>query len=249
MRAVFPNDLRQSATDPLLAHEAGYQVELLRSGDEKAQAFRLRHRLFAETLRWVPETDSGLEVDEYDGSTEMIAVLDGDRRVLGQVRVHDASTPYMLEREFRSVLGSGPMPFKGRDSAELTRFGVQPDARALAVPTEQGVFDLFTLLFKGVYLWCRARGVRTLYGVTDRRVLRLLHLRGLPFETLAEPKTMPDGVVALAVRMSWERFEAENALQRPDLLAWFRADSLTEAAAAPVSAPWRPLVAGSPRPA
>jgi acyl homoserine lactone synthase len=240
--------VRPSSHDPLLAQEAGFRVELLRSGDERAQAYRLRHKLFAETLHWVPEVASGLEVDEYDGSTDMIAVLDGERRVLGQVRVHDASTPFMIEREFREVLGDGPLPFKGRDCAELTRFGLEPDARSLSVPAAQGEFDLFTLLFKGIYRWSRAHRVRTLYGVTDRRVLRLLHLRGFPFETLAEPRTMPDGVVALAVRLSWDRFEQECRERRPELLAWFRA-GIKAVPAAPASTRWQRPAAGSPRPA
>jgi N-acyl-L-homoserine lactone synthetase len=250
----WPSARRSS--NPLLAEEGSLRVELLRSGAERTQAFRLRHQLFAEDLRWVPEAPSGLEVDAYDPCTEMLAVLDPLRRVLGQVRVHDASAPFMLEHEFREVLGAGPVPRKARDAAELTRFGVRPDSRALKVTTAFGCFDLFTLLFKGVYRWSRAHGVRTLYGVTDRRVLRLLHLRGFPFETLAEPKPMPDGVIALAVRLEWSEFERQNRVQRPGLLAWFHrglakagASALRGVPAVPASGRWRRLAAGSPHPA
>jgi len=216
-----PAPVEEHFHDPILCRESTCQVELLRRGSEKEQAFRLRHRLFAETLRWVPETASGLEVDAYDACTDMIAVLDPGRRVLGQVRVHEASAPYMIEREFASVLGASPIPAKGRDSAELTRFGVLPEARTQTVPTPFGRFDLFTLLFKGAYRWSKAHGVRIIFGVTDQRVFRLLHLRGFPFETLAEPRLMPDGVVALAIRMDWARFEDQNFRCRPALLAWF----------------------------
>jgi len=238
--------LGQTTGDPVLAREGSCRVERLHTWSQKEQAFRIRHRLFAETLHWVPEVASGLEIDAYDTCTEMIGVLNPDGRVLGQVRVHEASVPYMIEREFASVLGASPIPFKGRDTAELTRFGVLPEARAQVVQTPFGAFDLFTLLFKGAYIWSRTHGVHTLYGVTDRRVFRLLHLRGLPFEAMAAPRLMPDGVTAVAIRLDWARFEELNRKQKPDLLAWFHADDRTQdqlpcfSEAGPVSMPWLP---------
>lgn len=226
IRKSFWNDgtssLPWKREDPLLAQEIDFRVELLRSETEMEQAFRLRHLLFAETLGWVPECPQGRETDDYDATTEMIAVLDPSRRVLGQVRVHESTTPYMMEREFASVLGSNLLPFKGLDTAELTRFGVHPEARSLVVQTGYGPFDLFTLLLKGVYQWSLRHGVGTLFAVTDRRVFRLLHLRGFPFEAMAEPRLMPDGVTAVAIRLDWGRFEEQNQDRRPGLLAWFR---------------------------
>jgi N-acyl-L-homoserine lactone synthetase len=243
----------RAGQDPVLARETAYQVELLRAVAEKEQAFRLRHRLFAETLHWVPEVASGLEIDAYDACTEMIAVLDPQRRVLGQVRVHESSVPFMIEREFATVLGASPIPFKGRDTAEVTRFGVLPEARAEVVQTPYGAFDLFTLLLKGMYLWSKAHAVRTIYAVVDRRVFRLLHLRGFPFEAIAEPKLMPDGVLAVAIRLDWAQFEEQNREHKPGLLAWFGQDGglqprLTEVQAGPVSAPWLRPGPGSRRP-
>lgn len=196
--------LGQTTGDPVLAREGSCRVERLHTWSQKEQAFRIRHRLFAETLHWVPEVASGLEIDAYDTCTEMIGVLNPDGRVLGQVRVHEASVPYMI------------------------------------------AFDLFTLLFKGAYIWSRTHGVHTLYGVTDRRVFRLLHLRGLPFEAMAAPRLMPDGVTAVAIRLDWARFEELNRKQKPDLLAWFHADDRTQdqlpcfSEAGPVSMPWLP---------
>lgn len=238
------------ADDPVLVREGGYRVELLRFEAEKEQAFRLRHQLFAETLRWVPEHPSGLEIDAYDDFTEMIALLDPARRVLGHVRVHESTVPYMIEREFATILGSGLLPFKGRDTAELTRFGVHPEARSLILRTAHGTLDAITLMMKGLYRWSAQRGVRTLFAVTDDRVLRILRIRGLPFEPMAEPKLMPDGVTALAVRMDWTQFEEQTRKKKPGFLAWFDADS----GAAPkpfrtpaglVSRPWLRPGAGS----
>lgn len=237
---------------PVLSEETGFSLERLDRPEELDQAFRLRHHLFAETLHWVPEQPSGLEIDEYDGFTEMIGILDPGRRVLGQVRMHEATVPYMIEHEFASVLGAGAMPLKGRDTAEITRFGLHPDTRALKVASAWGSFDLFTLLLKGIYLWSLAHGVRTVFAVVDHRVFRLLHVRGFPFQALAEPKVMPDGVVALAIRLEWDRFHEENRMRRPGLLAWFdqgARPALTEVAAGPASVPWPQPADDSPRPA
>jgi acyl homoserine lactone synthase len=225
----------------VLAEEPGFSLEHLEHPGQLEQAYRLRHRLFAETLRWVPEHPSGLEIDEYDAFTEMIGILDPGGRLLGQVRMHEATVPFMIEHEFAQVLGGGAMPLKGRDTAEITRFGLHPDARALTVEAAGGRYDLFTLLLKGIYRWSLAHGVRTVLAVVDHRVFRLLHLRGFPFEALAEPKVMPDGVVALAIRLEWDRFLEVNRTRRPGLVAWFDQGApagLRKAAAGPASAPW-----------
>lgn len=240
--------------DAVLVKEGAFQVELLRFDSEKEQGFRLRHQLFAETLRWVPEHPSGLEIDTYDDFTEMMALLDSSRRVLGLVRMHESNVPYMIEKEFAVVLGSSLVPFKGRDTAELTRFGVHPEARTLVLRTEHGKLDAITLMMKGLYRWSQRRKVRTLYAVTDDRVLRILRIKGLLFEPMAEPKLMPDGVSAVAVRMDWASFEAYHREKRPELLAWFNQDEtlLPNTAApfkampeAPISRPWQQPVAGS----
>lgn len=220
--------------NPVLAREDACTVELLKSGSEKRQAYRLRHRLFAEALRWVPESPSGLEIDEYDNWTDMIAVMDARRRVLGQVRVHEAMVPYMIEHEFAVLLSQ--LPPKSRNTAELTRFGVAPEARAQVIQTPWGDFDLFTLLLKGVYRWSLRQEIHTLYAVVDQRVFRLLKMRGFPFEPMGEPRIMPDGVIAVAVRMDWRRFEAQNRERKPALLSWFAS---APAAFSPVPVPSR----------
>jgi N-acyl-L-homoserine lactone synthetase len=242
--------------DAVLGREEDLRLERLWRPADQDQAFRLRHLLFAETLHWVPEHPSGREIDEYDRCTEMIGILDGQGRVLGQARMHPSSSPYMIEREFAETLGHSPIPHKGRDTAEVTRFGLDPGARGLQIRTVHGRFDLFAFLMKGLYRWCVAQGANLLYAVVDTRMFRLLHTRGFPFEALAEPKVMPDGVVAVAIRLDWNQFREENRQRRPGLLAWFDQEaagaldfSLREVPAGPAAAPWPPPGAGSPHPA
>lgn len=244
--------------DPLLesdvlAREGGFQVEILRSEPEKQQGYRLRHLLFAETLRWVPETPDGLEIDDYDQSTDMVAVLDNHRSVLGLIRMHPSTTPYMIEKEFTQLLGPEGLPPKGADNAELTRFGVHPDVRTLTLPTSWGICDVFTLLLKGLYAWSKRHEVDTVFAVTDQRVLRLLRMRGVPFEPMGAPHHMPDGVHAVAVRLDWDAFETQCRVKHPELMAWLsstpaqRPARITEVRSAPIAKPRPPLESDSRR--
>ena len=41
-------------------------VKTLESEEELRQAYRLRHAVFAERLKWVPEREDRLESDVYD---------------------------------------------------------------------------------------------------------------------------------------------------------------------------------------
>lgn len=238
--------------ESVLLREGGYRVEVLRTTSVRKQAYRLRHRLFAETLRWVPEDPSGLEVDAYDLSAEMVGVLDPAGRLLGQARLHGPRVPFMLEEEFAGLVGGSPF-IRTRDLAEITRFGVDPEARGVLLPTAFGPFDLFTALLVGVYRWCRRGGIRHLAAVTDHRVLRLLRSRGFPFEPMGDLVTMPDGVRAVAVRMDWEGFRDANRLARPALAAWSEPPGdppiLREVRSIPSSRRWPRPGSGSPHPA
>lgn len=241
----------------LLGQEGDLRLELLESPALQDQAFRLRHQLFAETLHWVPAHPSGREFDGYDRTTEMLGIVDGQGRVLGTARMHPYDTPFMLEQEFAVMLGGAAIPCKGRSTAEVTRFGLEPGARTRMVDTPHGRFDMFCLLIKAVYRWCMARGVNTLLAEVDTRFWRLVRVAGFPWEALAEPQVMPDGVVAVAIRIDWDHFREVNRLRRPGLLAWFDEglDPLPALAfefravpAGPASGPWPQPAAGSPRP-
>lgn len=45
--------------------ENGFVVKTLH-GEQRAQSYRLRHTVFAESLTWVPEADDRQEMDLYD---------------------------------------------------------------------------------------------------------------------------------------------------------------------------------------
>ncbi|MDA8100639.1 MAG: GNAT family N-acetyltransferase [Nitrospiraceae bacterium] len=218
--------LHQSTTGIRL-REGGYTVRMIKAEDDLVKAYRLRHRIFAEKLRWVPVTKSELEIDGYDADAEHLGVFDADNRLLAYVRLLSADRRYMLEDEFRIVLGPGGTFLKSGDTCELTRFCVDQQTRQEEIVTPFGTFPLFMLLFKGVYHWGMQHGAPVLYAVTDRIVYKLLCMRGFPCERLGPSVRMPDGVVAVGLRMDWRNCMKANGEKRPGLAAWYAQNSIS----------------------
>ncbi len=167
------------------------------------------------------EREEGLERDDYDAHAMSFGVFDKEERLAAYLRLIMPWKPFMLEREFRSLLSPGREIRRDRLRAEISRLCVAPEARKARLFSEAGSCDISTLLFKGVYQWCRREGIRYLYAVTEKKVYRLFRAKGFPYRPIGEPKVMADGVVAVAVMMDWREFETLNAARRPALLRWF----------------------------
>src|SRR5687767_8562906 len=84
--------------------EGRYIIKTLDTDEERLAAYRLRHKIFAEVLQWVPCRPDGLEVDDYDATAVMIGLSNEQGQLLGTVRMLPSSGPFMLEREFRSFV-------------------------------------------------------------------------------------------------------------------------------------------------
>ncbi len=207
--------------------EGYYEVRMLHDQRDLVPAYRLRHAVFAEQLKWVPAADSGLETDAYDEVALHVGLFSPDNELMAYVRLLTAEHRFMMEKEFRCVLGDDFEIRKERDTCELTRFCVSSDARS-DIPVGLNRFANATaILFKGLYQVCLDRGIRFAYGITDRTIHRYLIMKGYPYELLGTPKEMPDGVVARGVILDWRNFEAVNAARRPELLAWHRQKSMS----------------------
>jgi len=63
-------------------YEGEFLVKTLEGKAELTQAHRLRHRVFAETLRWVPPTEDGEEMDMYDLWGSSIGLVDRGGKLL-----------------------------------------------------------------------------------------------------------------------------------------------------------------------
>jgi len=62
--------------------ENGFIVKTLH-GEQLSQSYRLRHKVFAESLKWVPETDDRQEIDLYDLWGTTVGLIRDDGVVVG----------------------------------------------------------------------------------------------------------------------------------------------------------------------
>ena len=106
--------------------ESGFVVKTLH-GEQLTQSYRLRHKVFAELLKWVPETDDGQEMDLYDLWGVTVGLIRSDETVVGMARLLPSSGQFMLEKEFGALLPAGYQIRKSSDTAEITRLAIDPE--------------------------------------------------------------------------------------------------------------------------
>jgi len=189
--------------------------------EERIQAYHLRHRIFCRELGWVPGREDLLEIDDYDDYAVFFGVFDSERRLAAYLRLIMPEKPFMLEKEFLSLVGPGHKIERSRDRAEISRLCVAPEARKSRIASGSRTYGISIFLFKGVYHWCIDKGIRYLYAVTEEKVYRLFCAKGFPYRLIGEPTTMADGVTAMAVILDWREFEELNSAKRPQMLEWF----------------------------
>jgi acyl homoserine lactone synthase len=209
------------AVPGVFAREGRFIVKNLLSDEEKVEAYRLRHRVFAEELKWVPRSETLLEIDEYDNNASFFGVYDDSNRLVAFLRMILPEKRFMMEKEFSFLVGPDHEIRKSDDTAEVSRLCTLPEARNRRGDDNFGVFGITMLLYKGLYLWSLRNGIRYLYLVVDRTVYRMFRLKGFPCEPVGEPVRMADGCVAVAAMLDLRRGESENRLNRPDMMQWF----------------------------
>ncbi|WP_447978657.1 acyl-homoserine-lactone synthase [Candidatus Nitrospira bockiana] len=198
--------------------EGDLLVKTLDREEELMAAYRLRHKVYAEKLQWVPTTAEGLEIDGYDDIAASVGLFSSDQRLVGVIRLLESTGPFMLEREFKSCLLPGSELRKHPDTNEITRLTVDPDL-------ERGLSSrAFQVLLKGLYQWLLANDVRYSYMVVEKRFLRILQLIGFPARAISPAISIPPaGAVSVAAILDWEEFRSENSRKRPEFLAWMSA--------------------------
>jgi len=205
----------------ILIYEDGIVTKNLITEEDKIQAYHLRHRIFAQELGWVPQSENGLEIDDYDNNAVYFGVFDRQNRMLAFIRLITSEYRFMVEREFISLVRHDYVIRKETDTVEISRICVAPEARPKTVSCNFGVHRISMSLYKGVYHWCLRHNARYLYAVVENKIHRLLRAMGFPCELIGEPVIMPDGAKAVAVIMDWREFEALNSIKRPEMLEWF----------------------------
>ena len=207
----------------LIFQEDNLLIKTLSSPEELDAAFRLRHDVFVDELRWVPASPDKREKDAYDKFAIPIGLFDmsgracEDIQLIGFVRLIQSDYPFMVEKEFASLLPKDKPLKKSSDMIELTRICVKKERR----PDKVGSLGLTTghLLYKATYNWCLIHNSRFLAAVIEKRYYR--YLKSLfPFEPLGEFLPMGDGVLAGIVLLDWRDFEMVSLERRPDFLEW-----------------------------
>lgn len=198
----------------LIFQESGFIVKTISAPEEFESAWRLRHEVFAEELKWVERSPDNREIDPYDDFSECLGVFDINMNILGHARLITSPDPFMVEKEFICMMPSDGKFSKKTDMSEITRLCVSKGAR------ENNASLISSLIYKGIYNWSLSRGVRHMIMVVDKRYYRLLRLCGFPVRQLADFVTMPDGVVAGAIELDWRFFEEFCAQKRPAFLGW-----------------------------
>lgn len=207
------HDLRYGSIE---FQEGRYTVKTLDTDEERLAAYRLRHRIFAELLQWVPCRPDKLEIDEYDATAVMIGLLNDKGRLLGTVRMLPSSSPFMLERDFRSFVSPDYVIRKEIDTMEITRLAVDPTVGGKGLSSR-----LMVRLFKGMYRWCLANDVRYCYLEVEQYFLRMIRILGFPCEAIGPVVLVPPAnASSQAALLDLDRFRLENALQRPEFLTW-----------------------------
>jgi acyl homoserine lactone synthase len=201
--------------------EGDMQVKTLTSSGELDQAYRLRHRVFAETLRWVFPSDDGREMDMYDLWGTSIGLFSREGRILGLARLLPSTGQFMLEHDLRMLLPSGHLLRKERDTAEITRLAIDP------MVTDKGLSARMMMsLIKGIYQWALAQDVRYLYLEVEYRLFRMLNAMGISCDPLGPPVALPPaGAVSIAATIDIVCCERILAQKRPQLMAWLVAVS------------------------
>ena len=201
---------------PIEFQEEGYLIKTLDTEEERRAACRLRHKIFAEMLQWVPCRPDGLEVDDYDPTAVMIGLFNNQGHLLGTVRILPPSSPFMLEREFRSFVSQDHTIRKEPDTMEITRLAVDPTISGKGLSSR-----LMVLLFKAMYQWCLANDIRYCYLEVEQYFLRIIRMLGFPCETIGPVVRIPPAnVSSRAALLDLDLFRLENASQRPEFLEW-----------------------------
>ncbi len=198
------------------------------------EAYRLRHRVYCEALKWVPPSVEGLEIDRYDPGSVSLGVYGNEGALLGLARIITSDQPFMLEYEFRSLLPSGYEIRKDRDTAEITRLTTLLPSSHLQVESRQ----VSKLIYKGIYQWCEAHGVRYLYFVVMPRFLRALRLMGFPCSAIGPVATLGGQTECVAALLDWEEFEEHAGRLAPTFLQWIATTGPNSAAG--LGQPYRP---------
>jgi N-acyl-L-homoserine lactone synthetase len=205
---------------PISFFEQNFEVKNLTNLTERESAYRLRHKIFVDELKWVKPQSEGLEIDFYDDEGMVpLGVFDRLGRLIAHLRITLPQRTFMMEKEFAALIET-PIR-KTNSTVEISRVCTEAEARAMKILTPHGYTHVSMLLYKGLYCWCCKNFISKMCMVIEKKLFRLLRMSGFPCQVMGKTIIMPDGVSAVAVKIDWRVFESINEKSKPQLLAWF----------------------------
>jgi acyl homoserine lactone synthase len=148
-----------------------------------AQAWRLRYRIFRESLGWEVSSVDLLEFDGFDRNAWHCAVVSGDH-LLGYWRALCTADPYLLELNFQVLLDGQPAP-KSSSIWEISRFALVPEAANRR--------EIGRLLVREMAAFGMDMRASKLIAVTEPAFERFVLRCGLPIQRIAGPIIVGSG--------------------------------------------------------
>ncbi|HLC17637.1 MAG TPA: acyl-homoserine-lactone synthase [Thermodesulfobacteriota bacterium] len=197
--------------------EDGLLVKTISAYDDMEAALRLRHQVFREELKWVPPSPDGLDRDEYDRYAQGIGVFDEKNELLGHVRLIHAPLPFMIEKDFASLLPQDGSFRKKRGMMEATRICIRREVRS----ERHLSMTLVHLIYKAMYHWSKANEIGHLVTIVEKRYYVLLKRSKFPFRPVGDFKPLGEGVLSGVITLDWGEFDSVISSERPEFFEWF----------------------------
>jgi len=201
----------------LIFAEDNFLIKTLSTHEEVDAALRLRHDVFREELKWVEPSEDGLDRDEYDAFSQGIGVFNEKNEIIGHVRLISAPDPFMIEKDFSSLLPEDNSFKKNTGMAEATRTCIRKDVRT----DRYSSMTMAHLIYKALYHWSKQHESTELVTIVERRYYLLLKRSKFPFKPVGEFTPIGDGMMSGVITLKWSEFDEVVKEKRPDFYDWF----------------------------
>jgi acyl-homoserine lactone synthase len=177
--------------------------------EEMEQAYRLRHQVFVEEMRWADlAKPDGLEIDQFDDKHTVHMLYIEQGLVLGYQRVRPSTRPHLLS-EIMPELCEGDRPV-GPHIWEWTRHCTARGHR------EKGRFitPISNALMSGLVEWGLESGVYTMIvEIEPSALLRFVQLHFRPLPLGLPCQIGGHDTIALALTYDWRTLERLRELR------------------------------------
>ncbi len=132
----------------------------------------------------------GLEQDSFDTPDTHWVLIEDEEGLCGCIRLLSCAQDYMLPSIFPTAL-AGEAPPRSNDVG-LTRLAIDAER---APRLGNGISELTCIIFREVYAFAKAQGIRELVAVVSLPVERIFRRLGLPIERLGHRQAVDLGAV------------------------------------------------------